>query len=253
MVSAEVTVKTYDAMRSGVRRIGAGVRWLCDREGPATSPANHLQAFVKTDASLPCADIQVQTAAVSSFQPSANSVQGVTSVISLCRPQARGRVVLRSGDPMAAPVIATDLLSVEADRKVLLAGSRLVRDVLRAGPGATFGAGELAPGANVDTDQQWLAYLRRTAGLNWHPTSTCRMGSGPDDVVDTHLRVHGIAGLRVADASIMPTLTSGNTNAVAIMIGEMAAKIIQENSRGLDDRASTIDSSRQGAGPASVV
>lgn len=227
MVSSRVTVKTYDSMRGGVRRVAAGLRWLRDREGPATSPANHLQAFIKTDPTLRSADIQVQTAAVGSFEPSRGGVQGVTSVVSLCRPQSRGRILLQPSDPTASPLIETALLSIPSDRDTLVAGLKLVREILRAGPGATFDQDELMPGAGVQSNEQWLSYLRRTGGLNWHPTSSCRMGSGPDDVVDSDLRVHGIAGLRIADASIMPTVTSGNTNAVAIMIGEKASDILR--------------------------
>jgi len=231
-VAAQVSVRTYDSLRSGPRRMGAGLRWLRDRDGPAASPVNHLQAFVRTTDGSASADIQVQTTAVGTFQPRRDSVQGVTSTVSLCRPQARGRIRLNPDDPMGHPSIETGLLGIEADRKTLFAGLRLVREVLRIGPGGAFGEKELAPGVGVRTDEEWLAYLRRTAFLNWHPASTCRMGSGPMDVVDAELRVHGIAGLRVADASVMPTLPSGNTNAATIMIGEKAADLIMGRQAG---------------------
>lgn len=226
-VSAQVTVRTYDSLRSGRRRVGAGLRWLRDRDGPARSPANHLQAFVRADLARGSADIQVQTSPVSSFEPRRDGVQGVTSVVSLCQPQSRGRIRLHPGEPMALPQVETSLLGMAEDRTTLLAGLRHVREVLRIGPGGAFGERELAPGMAVQSDEDWLAYLRRTAGLNWHPVGTCRMGSGTMDVVDAQLRVHGIAGLRVADASIMPTVPSGNTNAVTIMIGEKAADLVQ--------------------------
>lgn len=229
MVSARVTVKTYDAARGGVRKLAHGLRWLRDREGPAASPANHLQAFVRTDPSSTSADIQVQTAAVGSFEPRGDGVQGVTAVVSLCRPHARGHVRLTSADPRAMPRIETALLSQAEDRRALLSGLRFVREALRIGPGGAFGEGELAPGVATRTDEEWLDYLRRSAGLNWHPTSTCRMGPTEDDVVDHRLRVHGLAGLRVADASIMPIVPSGNTNAPSIMIGEKAAELIAED------------------------
>ncbi len=225
VVSSMVDVKTYDAARKGIRRAAAGLRWLIDREGPATSPANHLQGFIKTEAGLPTADVQVQTMAIG-FGLGAADAQGVTTGISLCQPQARGRVSLRSADPAAKPRIAIALLRSDKDIGVLTRAARFVREVHRSGPGRQFAARESGPMADIRTDTDWLAYFRATSWLNWHPTSTCRMGSTAEDVVDANLRVHGLEGLRIADASIMPVVTSGNTNAACMMIAERAADLI---------------------------
>ncbi len=225
VVSNSVDVKTYDAARKGVRRAAAGLRWLVDREGPATSPANHLQGFLTTAPGLPTADVQVQTMAFG-IELGAGNTQGVTTAISLCQPEARGRVSLRSADPKAKPRIDIKLLGSNKDINALTRAARYVRDVHRSGPGHQFAARESRAVADIRTDADWLAYFRATSWLNWHPTSTCRMGPTDEDVVDANLRVHGLDGLRVADASIMPVVTSGNTNAVCMMIAERAADLI---------------------------
>jgi choline dehydrogenase len=154
---------------------------------------------------------------------------GVTVVVSPCQPQARGRVRLRSADPAAPPRITMAMLGVEADRQTLLRGARLAYAALRDGPGRTMGGRVYAPSREPPDDAAWLAFFRRTAGLNWHPTSTCRMGPGADDVVDARLRVHGLEGLRVVDASVMPCVTSGNTNGPVIAIAERAADLIAQD------------------------
>lgn len=223
-VTSSVDVMTYNAWRKGPRKAVAGLRWLIDREGPASTTANHVQAFMKTDPGLPFADVQVQTMATSS--PGGDARQAVTSVISLCRPEVRGRIGLRSDDPSAAPRIAMAFLSNERDLRTLTSAARQVRDIHRAGPGHQYAGQVVGGAAQAESDADWLAYFRATSHLNWHPTSTCRMGNGPMDVVDPTLRVHGLAGLRIADASIMPTVTGGNTNAPCIMIGEKAADLI---------------------------
>ncbi len=235
VVSNVVAVKTYDATRKGVRRAAAGLRWLVDREGPATSPAMHLQGYIKTAPGLPTADVQVQTLAVGVELGAANK-QGVTTAISLCQPEVRGRVSLRSADPADPPRIAIKLLDSDKDIGALTRAARFVREVYRSGPGHQFAARESGPMADIRTDADWLAYFRATSRLNWHPTSTCRMGPTEEDVVDPTLRVHGLDGLRIADASIMPVVTSGNTNAVCMMIAERAADLILSASSGSDVR-----------------
>jgi choline dehydrogenase len=151
---------------------------------------------------------------------------GITVVVSPCHPDARGRVGLRSADPADAPRIHMALLDSAADRAKLLRGCKLAALVLQEGPGRSMGGRIYCPKDAKPTDAEWLAFFRRTAALNWHPTSTCRMGAGPRDVVDTALRVHGLAGVSIVDASVMPMVTSGNTNAPVIAIAERAADMI---------------------------
>jgi choline dehydrogenase len=151
---------------------------------------------------------------------------GLTVVVSPCQPQVRGAITLRSADPADPPKITIAMLDSEQDVARLLRGCRLALAALREGPGKTMGGRVYAPSEDDPTDEQWLAFFRQTAALNWHPTSTCRMGSGPKDVVDGALQVHGLRNLRVVDASIMPSVTSGNTNAPVIAIAEKAAELI---------------------------
>jgi choline dehydrogenase len=225
--SATVNIQTYDAIRHGPRRMLAGMRWLARRDGPASAPANQLQAYYKTDPSLASADVQIQTMPVG-FGPQSAGQQGVTTVLSLTRPETRGKVSLRSSDPAAPPRIEISLLDSDRDIRTLIKAARYVRDVYQAAPMKKLVVRETMPTADVQSDAEWLAYFRETSRLNWHPTSTCRMGPGPDDVVDSRLRVRGVDNLRIADASIMPIVPSGNTNASCIAIGEKAADLIRD-------------------------
>ena len=127
---------------------------------------------------------------------------------------------------MEAPAIRLNFLSAEMDRTGILFAMRKGRELMAASPIAEIFGEELAPGADYQTDDELLEWVRNNAETTYHPIGTCKMGSDMMAVVDDQLRVHGIEGLRVADASIMPTLTSGNTNAPSIMIGEKASKLV---------------------------
>ncbi len=225
-LSAHVNVPTYNSARFGVRKAFYGLRWLMDRSGPASSPANHCQAFIKMNPGLPTADVQVQLMAMGFNEDSADRSDGITAVVSLCHPEVRGEVGLASADSKVPPRINIKMLDSDHDIAALLAGVKFARDMLREG-GAKFKASVFVPASNVESDSDWLAFFRINAGLNWHPTSTCRMGNGPGDVVGSDLRVHGLSGLSIADASIMPTVTSANTNVPVIAIAEKAADMIK--------------------------
>lgn len=153
--------------------------------------------------------------------------QGFTGVVSLTRFQNIGSVSLRSSDPKDTPIIRMNYLQSEADVQKLVAGIRLMRKLFQSKAFNDFASKEIVPGPGVETDAALEAYIRETCGTGNHPAGTCKMGIDPMAVVDPELRVHGIKGLRVADASIMPTLIRGNTNAPSIMIGEKAADLIK--------------------------
>ncbi len=225
-LSAFVNRPTYNTRRSGFSGLREGIRLLANGSGAASSPANHSQAFVRTDPANPLADIQLQVMPFGFGSEAQMAKDGLTVVVSPCHPKARGRVSLSSADPAAPPRIAISLLEQESDRAALLRGCKLALAALEAGPGRTMGGEIYAPSQAVPTDEAWLAFFRQTAALNWHPTSTCRMGPGPQDVVDHGLRIHGLTGASVVDASIMPCVTSGNTNIPVIAIAERAAEII---------------------------
>jgi choline dehydrogenase len=145
------------------------------------------------------------------------------------RPQSRGHIRLRSADPVDSPLVQANYLVHPSDMARMVAGVKIARAVLQARALDGFRGEEAAPGALVQSDEAIVDYIRATGDCVWHPVGSCKMGRDPLAVVDSHLRVHGVEGLRVVDASIMPTITSGNTNAPCIMIGEKAADLIKES------------------------
>jgi len=153
---------------------------------------------------------------------------GITMNVNVLRSESTGSVHVKSADPAEAPAIRFNFLSARADREGVLAAIRKGRELMATSPLKEITGEEIAPGAARQTDEEILDWVRKTAETTYHPVGTCKMGNDPMAVVDPELRVHGIAGLRVADASIMPTLTSGNTNAPCIMIGEKCAAMVLE-------------------------
>jgi choline dehydrogenase len=144
------------------------------------------------------------------------------------RSESTGSIHIKSKDPADPPAIRFNFLSTEHDRVGLLAAVRKGRELMATSPLKEVAGEEIAPGAKLKSDAELLDWIRNHAETTYHPVGTCKMGSDPMAVVDRELRVHGIEGLRIADASIMPTLTSGNTNAPSIMIGEKCAEMVQE-------------------------
>jgi choline dehydrogenase len=144
------------------------------------------------------------------------------------RPESTGTITLRSRGTDAAPIIRPNYLSSMPDLHVLREGVKILREVFSQSAFDNFRGTELSPGKDIRTDSEIERWIRRTADTVFHPVGTCKMGNDPLAVVDQHLRVHGVAGLRVADASIMPTMPSSNTHAPTMMIGEQAARFLRE-------------------------
>jgi choline dehydrogenase len=145
------------------------------------------------------------------------------------RPQSRGWVRIRSADPHEPPAIQYNYLTTEDDRRTAIDALKLIRRIMHQPPKKPFIAAEHAPGVAAQTDDEWLAYARTVGGTVYHPTTTCRMGQDATAVVDERLRVRGLQGLRVVDASIMPNVVSGNTNAATVMVAEKGADLILED------------------------
>ena len=154
---------------------------------------------------------------------------GMTLVVCLARPDTRGTIMARSADPFDRPAIRPHYLAAHSDGRALLAGIEHARRIFAAPPLARHSAFETMPGPEVRSEQALLDFMRQAGTNLHHPVGTCRMGEDPMAVVDSRLRVRGTSGLRVIDASIMPTVTTGNTNAPSIMIGEKAAAMVLED------------------------
>ena len=144
------------------------------------------------------------------------------------RPESLGSIHIRSPDPKAQPAIRFNFLSDPIDQRAMVDGFRMMRKIVDAPPMDAYRDSEFSPGASVGSDEQILTWIRQNSQTAYHPVGTCRMGpAGPRTVVDDKLRVHGLDGLRIADASIFPTMPSGNTNAPSIMVGEKMADILK--------------------------
>ncbi len=208
------------------------VVYLLFRKGPLTSNIGEAGGFIKTRPGLRAPDLQFHFGAA--YYLSHGFVRpeghGFTFGPTLIRPESRGSITLRSSDPFEPPAIQPNYLSCEADLRVLVAGIKLARRMAQAKAFDPFRGAERFPGAAVSSDAALAEYVREVAETCYHPVGTCKMGSDSLAVVDARLRVHGVEGLRVVDASIMPTIVSGNTHAPTIMIAEKAADLIREPS-----------------------
>jgi choline dehydrogenase len=214
------------------RLLWSVLRWQFTGGGPIGGLPVNAQGFVRLRPEATAPELQMLVSPVSmlakpwfpGWRKGAGHVITVANV--LLHPESRGQVTLRSADPLAAPRIQLRLLSAERDRETFRLILRFTREFLGEGSGLKLLGSERLPGKAVQTDAELDAYVRKFIGTAWHPTSTCAMGTGPEAVVDPQLRVRGLDGLRIADASIMPTIVGGNTNAAAIMIGEKASDLL---------------------------
>jgi choline dehydrogenase len=225
-----------DLENSMLRKVSAGVRYALFRSGPMAGNGVTAGVFTRSDPRLERPDIQINLLEWSTKERSRDRVTphefpGFTMTPVHLRPDGRGTVRLASADPFAPPAVLFDYLRTDYDIQAALAGIRLVRRIAEQPALRPYIVAEIVPGSAVTSDADLLDHVRRTGVSNQHPTSSCAMGTGANSVVDPRLRVHGIAGLRVADASIMPVAVGGNTNAPTIMIGEKAAAMILEDTK----------------------
>ncbi|HEY8001638.1 MAG: GMC family oxidoreductase [Vicinamibacteria bacterium] len=206
------------------------LEWLLRKTGPLTSSAAEVVAFVRTRGGLPAADIQFHMGALYFENHGEEEFDGDAMTIApvLVSPKARGRVWLRSADPLAKPRILTNSLSEPDDVASMVAGMQMAREIAAESPLAEVVVRELKPGADAQSAEQLEAALRERLELIYHPAGTCRMSDAGDGaVVDSELRVHGLEALRVVDASVFPLIPGGNTNAPTIMVAERAADLIR--------------------------
>ena len=220
-----------DAVRQWHRGAAAVLRYALFRRGYFAIPALSAGCFLRAHPSAATPDIQASLAlySVQNIGDAVHPFSGVTAVCTLLRPESRGFVRIKSADPRQAPAIHPNYLAAEKDCATMLAGLRALRRIVQAPAMAQHIAAEVEPGPGCESDDELLDFIRRRGSTVYHPVSTCRMGQDDRAVVDARLRVRGCAGLRVIDASIMPTLVSGNTNAAAIMIAEKGADMVLED------------------------
>ena len=220
-------VTTLNQDTRPLKLLGEAAKYAFTRRGVMTYTAGIAHGFVRTREELDSPDVQFHFAHASyahnARRGTLEKEPGMTLSVCQLRPESQGSIHIQSNNPEAAPAIRPNFLSEQIDRDALVAGMRIARQVGAAPALQKFSDSELFPGATCDSYEELLNFCRATGSTVFHPVGTCKMGSDPYAVVDDQLRVRGIEGLRIADASVMPTLVSGNTNAPCIMIGEKAA------------------------------
>jgi choline dehydrogenase len=222
-----------DVVNSPTRKVLAGLRYAAFRNGPLSIAAGTSGAFFKTNPRLASPDVQIHFLPFSTDKmgEKLHPFSGFSASVCQLRPESRGSLRIRSADPAAPPEIRINYMATETDRTTNVEGLKILRRILQAPALRPYVVEEVDPGKKVLTDEELLAYCRQRGSTIYHPTSTCRMGSDPLAVVDQRLRVRGIEGLRVVDASVMPDLVSGNTNAPIVMIAEKASDMILQDAR----------------------
>jgi len=225
---------SINELSRGLRLVGEIARWLTVGNGALTFGVSSAQVFCRSRAGLASPDIQLL------FSPATYNEQkfgeledqpGMTVAVSIARPESRGTIMAKSPDPAEPPSIKPNYLSAPADLTVALAGIAHARRVFTTAPLAKHSVVETVPGPDVQTEDELVDFIRQTGTTIYHVVGTCKMGIDPMAVVDPQLAVHGMEGLRVVDASVMPTVTTGNTNAPTIMIAEKAAAMIRQDAK----------------------
>jgi choline dehydrogenase len=220
-----------DALRHPLRRLGIALEYLLRRSGPLRTGAIPLGVLCRSTPELDTPDLQLQFQPLSADRPgeALHRFSAFTASVFQLRPQSRGRIELKSPDPYAYPAIHPNYLATTADRRAAVDGVSIARRLCATRAMRPFVAEELLPGPAVQDDDALLEAAGALAHSMRHPVGSCRMGTDTQAVVDPRLRVHGVAGLRVVDASVMPTITSGDTDAPTIMIAEKGSDLVLED------------------------
>jgi choline dehydrogenase len=236
---ARVSYRVKDArsineMSRGVLLLGEIAKWVTVGRGALTFGVSSAQCFCRSREGLASPDIQLLFSPAS-YDPTVFGAlerePGATIAVSIARPESRGTIMAVSPDPYDRPAIRPNYLSAAGDLRVMLAGIAHARRIFAQPAFAPYAATEIVPGPNVRSEDEVTDYVRNFGTTIYHPVGTCRMGEDPMAVVDSRLRVRGLSGLRVVDASVMPLVTTGNTNAPTIMIADKGASMIREDAR----------------------
>ncbi|MFK7994970.1 MAG: GMC family oxidoreductase [Granulosicoccus sp.] len=226
-------VTLNDELSNPLQKARAGLQYMIDRSGPLSMAASQVYAFSRTRLANERPDIQYHFQPLSADSPGEglHPFSAITASVCQLRPQSRGSIVIKSPDADVHPTITPNYLSTDLDCQTAVEAVRFTRAIMQTNAMKDHIAEELLPDPAATTDDQLLDQAREIANTIYHPTSTCRMGADDKAVVDARLRVNGVTGLRVVDASVMPEIVSGNTNAPTIMIAEKAADLIIEDRR----------------------
>ena len=231
------TVKNTETLNQRVNslfgKVAMGLEYLLFKTGPLTMPPSQLGAFAKSDPSREFANIEwhVQPLSLDKFGDPLHAFNAITPSVANLQPTSRGHIRIKDADAASAPAITLNYLSTDEDREIAVAGLRFTRRIMAANALKRFDPEEWKPGLDVDSDAA-LSHAAGDLGTTiFHPVGTCKMGNDEMAVVDDRLAVHGVNALRVIDASVMPRITSGNTNAPTVMIAEKGAEFIREDSR----------------------
>jgi len=225
------TVTLNQRANSLFGKVAMGAEYLLFKTGPLTMPPSQLGAFAKSDPAQPTANIEwhVQPLSLDKFGDPLHEFDAITPSVCNLRPSSRGSIHIKSADPDIYPAIRPNYLATSEDQQVAVAGLKFTRKIMAAEPLKPFAPEEWKPGPDLQSEEELMQAAGDLGTTIFHPVGTCKMGHDPMAVVDDRLRVHGINNLRVIDASIMPTITSGNTNAPTVMIAEKGAKFILED------------------------
>ena len=220
-----------DELNHPLKMMGVGLQYILTRTGPMTLAASQVYIFTRSASELDRPDIQFHMQPLSADKPGdgVHPFSAFTSSVCQLRPWSRGEIMIKTKDPLEYPEIHPGYLSDDRDCKVVVDAIKCARRIAAAPSLAPSLEEEFIPGSHYQSDEDILQAAREHSQTIYHPVGTCKMGDDSEAVVDSKLRVHGIDGLRIADASIMPTIVSGNTNAASIMIGEKAASMITES------------------------
>ncbi len=242
MLRCKGTTTVNNVTRNWATKLAYGAHYILTRRGYLAVPAVSSAVFVRAlpTSATPDSQCSISLFSAGTIGGDLHPFPGVTGNCVLLRPESRGHVRIKSADPRQAPAINPNYLATQKDCETITAGVKVMRRIFQAPAMAKYIVEEIEPGAQCDNDAELLDFIRRRGSTTYHPVGTCRMGPDPKAVVDERLRVRGFSGLRVVDASIMPAVVSGNTNAATIMIGEKGADMILEDTKAGPSRINVV-------------
>ncbi len=218
---------TYNDKGRGLGLVWQALKYALTSRGLLGLPASPIRAYIRTRVGLDAPDAAISWIPfLADMNYTLAKKSGITAITNILRSESTGSIHVSSASPNTQPAVRFNFMTAQLDRDVTLEAMRVTRRIMTAPSMRDIATDEISPGVNINADDELLDWVKKNAETTYHPVGTCKMGSDPMAVVDDQLRVHGMEGLRVADASIMPTLTSGNTNAPSIMIGEKASRMI---------------------------